>query len=315
MRKMGVVKTEIFDTKAEAKNWAALTEAQILERKLRKEGQNRSFAETLERYRDEVAVDMKSSRWTTNRINFLLENLPFCLKPTNDVSPADLADWRDSRLKINSPSTVNRDFKLLSAIFTIAAREWGWCSQNPCSQVSRPKMPRPRSRIVSDDERELILNALGYRPGMVPGMMIHYLGAAFLLAIETAMRKGEMLSLRWDDVDLQRRIALLRDTKNGEDRHVPLSHAAIVILEPFPHEESRVFPINYGTSDQYFRRMLKRLGINDLHFHDTRHTACTILARKMQAVDLAKITGHKDLNLLLNTYYNPGIDHLVSLLD
>ena len=125
-------------------------------------------------------------------------------------------------------------------------------------------------------------------------------------AIETAMRQGEMLSLRWEHVDLRTRTAHLEDTKNGEARTVPLSSRAAAVLEVLPHSiDGRVFPISAQAVKRAWGRACRRAGIEGLHFHDLRHEATSRLAERLpNLIELAAVTGHKDPRML-KRYYHP----------
>ena len=120
------------------------------------------------------------------------------------------------------------------------------------------------------------------------------------LALETAMRRGELLSLRWEYVDLTRRVAYLPMTKNGDSRSVPLSTGAVKILQSLPRNlDGQVFPIEAQTVAAAFMKAVKRAGVKDFHFHDLRHTAITNLAGKLSnVIELSAVSGHKTLSML-----------------
>ena len=120
------------------------------------------------------------------------------------------------------------------------------------------------------------------------------------------MRQGELLALRWERVDLEARTAYLEDTKNGEARTVPLSSRAVAVLEALPRSANgRVFPITAQAVKLSWGRACKRAGIKGLHFHDLRHEATSRLAEKLpNLIELAAVTGHKDLRML-KRYYHP----------
>jgi integrase len=125
------------------------------------------------------------------------------------------------------------------------------------------------------------------------------------------MRRSELLSLRWEHIDLLRQTALLPDTKNGSSRTVPLSTAAVMLLKSLPRNISgNVFPIKYFTLDAAFKRAVKRAGLENFHFHDLRHTAITAMAEKLpNLIELSAVTGHKSLSML-KRYYHPNVETL-----
>ena len=135
------------------------------------------------------------------------------------------------------------------------------------------------------------------------------------LAIETAMRRGEILKLEWRHVNLEKRTAFLPDTKNGDSRTVPLSSRAVLILRELPKSAGdRVFPISEESFDHGFRRAVKRAGIEDLHFHDLRHEAASRMAGKLTNIlELSAVTGHKDLRIL-KRYYHPKAEEIAAKL-
>lgn len=311
----GIRKTKTFPSKAKANAWITQIEAEILDGASDQPDDFHTLSDALQRYLKEEAPKKKGEKYERVRINNFNKYMTFLGKKLNEVEPSDVAGYRDYRMAMVSPNTVRREMIQLSSVFTVAMREWGWCSSNPCKSVRRPKEPPPRDRVVSDDERGWILDELDYLPGCVPEKIIHYIGAAFCFALETAMRRGEIIKLEWKDVELERRVVTARDTKNGEDRQVPLSRAAVRIIEAFPHREGQVFRVALGSSDTLFRKAVQNAKIEGLVFHDTRRTALSRLSKVFSAVDLAKISGHKDLNILLNTYYKVTVDDLVAQLD
>ncbi|RMG23913.1 MAG: site-specific integrase, partial [Methanobacteriota archaeon] len=134
-----------------------------------------------------------------------------------------------------------------------------------------------------------------------------------LIAIETAMRRGEIASMEWRYVDLRRRVVHLPDTKNGESRDVPLSTRAVEVLQARSKvrnlKDSRVFPLRSDAIGLAFRRICRRAGIEGLRFHDLRHEATTRMAERLHPLELARVTGHRDTKMLLR-YYNPRAEDL-----
>ncbi|HIJ26054.1 MAG TPA: site-specific integrase [Gammaproteobacteria bacterium] len=321
VEKNGVRVSMSFKVKVAALDWVRVTEQRIIDN-LPGNKSHATMAEALDRYRLEEAPKKRGEKWEITRINGLLKRLNFLGRRLSEVQPSDIAEYRDERLQSVSPATVKREMIQLSSIFGVAIREWGWCSENPMQKVRRPKNSPPRSRTINKDELDLILQQLKYRPGDTPTKSIHYIGAALCFALETALRKGEILQLESKDINLERRfVNVLHDpdqerfTKTEESRLVPLTQQALLIVAPLLKESGKVFEVNLGSSDTLFRKAVKRCNIQNLHFHDSRRTALSKLAKIFSAVDLAKISGHKDLNLLLNTYYKVEVDDLVAQLD
>ena len=164
--------------------------------------------------------------------------------------------------------------------------------------------------MLTDEEIARLLQAL--EP---VGRRSHWTKFAVQLALATAMRRGELLLLRWEHVDLQAKTAFLSDTKNGDSRTVPLSSAAIKVLTELPrHISGVVFPVRFFTLDAAFKRGLRRAGLADVRFHDLRRTAITRMAEKLpNVIELAAVSGHKSL-MVLKRYYRPTAAQLAKKL-
>lgn len=313
VRRGSVSRSASFRTKAEAVAWAAKVEAEAI---AGKHGQipNVPFSTLLQKAIDELAPSKRSSDKEVMRIKRFLP-LPLAKVALPELGPEHFAQWRDKRLQEVSVGTVLREWGCLSAICTVAVKEWRWLTSNPMSQVKRPQEPKARTRRVSDDEIMRLMMALGYNYEAAPRTATARVGAAFLFAIETAMRAGEICALQWDLVDFERRVAHLPMTKNGFPRDVPLSKEAVRILDQLPREGGACFQLKPANLDALFRKAKARALIEELHFHDSRREALTRLAAKVDVMTLAKISGHRDLRILQNTYYAPDMADIVGKLD
>ena len=267
---------------------------------------DKTVAEALERYRDEVSPTKRGHKWEYIRLNAFLKNITWVDEPIASVTVPMIAKWRDDRLKDVSAPSVRREMGMLSSVFEIARREWQWIKTNPCRDVNRPPSNPHRTRRVSEDEIERICFALGYDATQPAESKAAETAVAFLLALETAMRLGEILGLRRQDVDLRRRVASLPRTKNGHARDVPLSGKSLELLRQLRSEDDRLFSVSPQSCDALFRKYVKRSGVENLHFHDARKEATARLAKKLDVMDLAKVTGHRDLRMLLDCYYHPS---------
>jgi integrase len=206
-----------------------------------------------------------------------------------------------------------RELKLLTHACNIAVKEWKWLHENPIKEITRPKEAPPRDRRISQEEIEKVLFACGYDYNETPETAISRVGAAFLFGIETAMRAGEIAALTWNLVDMTKQTARLLDTKNRTPRTVPLSTEAIRILKQLPAGDGRVFNLSSVQISSLFMKAKIRTGIEDLHFHDTRHEAITRLAKKLDVLALARMVGHRDLKMLM-VYYNETAEELAKKL-
>lgn len=307
--KNGKRQAKSFDSKAEAKDWAAVTEAEITQNTAEK-FESGPFRKLIDRYARTVSIHKKSARWEIIRLEKMMR-YPIADIPMKDLSPRHFAEWRDKRLEEVSGSSVNREMQTLSHALNTAVNEWEWLPKNPMQGVRRPKKNKPRDRRISQDEIDLLIYVSGYKkdkpPQKVQELVIH----TFLFALETAMRAGEILGLEWKDVDLERRVATLQDTKNGDKREVPLSTEAIRLLKMLP---DTVFGLKSSQLDSVFRKMRKQAMIDDLHFHDTRHEAITRLASKLDVLALARMVGHRNI-AMLQVYYNESAEDLAKRLD
>lgn len=304
----GVRESASFSTKAEAVAWAAERETQI--RRDISEGINtkKTVGDAFDRYGREVSIHKKKPKWEQVRLATLGEELIGRVKLRDfnitAVTADTLGKWRDKRINIDkvAGSTVNRDLSLLSHVFSTARREWKWISSSPTTDVRRPKNPAPRDRLISEDEIDRITLASGFCEE-VARQKKQQVGIAFLFAIETAMRAGEICGLKPGDINGN--VAKLHDTKNGKRRDVPLSSRAVELLGylPTPEEGKTLFDLTSSTLDANFRKMKTAADIDGLNFHDTRHEAITRLAKKLNVLELARMVGHTDLKML-QIYYN-----------
>jgi integrase len=297
--------TKSFLNRQDADKWARLTESE-LERGLYicpAEAQRTTLADALDRYKREVSIHKKShgvekyyiQHWERSKL------APLALSA---IRGSDVAQYRDKRLKAGlSTSSVKHELALLSHLFSVASREWGMESLgNPVKAIRQPAMARGRERRVSDAEIDALCQFVNSD-----------LAACVRLALHTAMRRGELLRLRWADIDFTKAVAVLHDTKNGDRRVVPLSSVAMGLLlglvrridgGVFGLTDSRVshglkaavgkarkaYEAEGGTDERF---------LVDLHFHDLRHEAASRLVEKgLYPLEVMAITGHRDTKML-----------------
>lgn len=302
----GIRKSKVFDSKQSAKDWAARQEYLIV---------NESdavssviFGEVLNRYANEVSPKKRGERWEILRLRRFRQD-SFASLPVASLKPQHFATWRDARLREVAPGTVNREMTLLSGVLTVARKEWGLISDNPISDVRKPTKPPPRDRIVTDAELDLLAISAGHDLSATTARAFH----AFLFAIETAMRAGEIVGLTRDRVDIEKRFCSLPMTKNGTARDVPLSTEAVRLIKALPAADP-VFNITSRQLDVLWRKLRDRAGVKNLTFHDSRHVAITRLAQKIEVLDLARMVGHRNISELMN-YYNASASDIAKRLD
>jgi integrase len=208
------------------------------------------------------------------------------------LKTSDFEGYRDRRLKEVVPGTVKRELNLLHAVIE-NVRKGLALQENPISDVKRPRVSDRRDTRFQADEEERLMEALTRcrNPWVVP---------AVILAIETAMRRGELLSLMWSDVDLLERTARLHDTKNGEARDVPLSPRAIEVLKGLPRSlDGRVLATSAEALKNAFERARRKANLEHYNFHDLRHEATSrLFERGWNVMEVAAVTGHKDIQSL-----------------
>lgn len=315
----GIRTSETFSTKAEAVAWAAQVESDI--RKGAKVGivPNKTVEDAFNRYLEEVSSSKPGNKWEITRLRtiqkFRVGKVALSEMKLSDLTPETFGGWRDYRLNKDkvTGSTVNREIKLLSHVFTVCSTEWRWMAENPLKSVRRPRENSPRDVLYDDDQILRITSALGFNEERV-STLSGCLAVSFLFAIETGMRQGEILKLTKDDIS--GRVATLSKTKNGDSRFVPLSKRALELLTflPEPEEGGTLFHVSSHSAGTLFRRAKIRCGLKDYTFHDTRHLAVTRLAKKFDVLELARVVGHRNINQL-RTYYNAKAEDLANKLD
>jgi integrase len=311
----GVRVSRVFDTKAKASAWAGEVEAAILngtyrDPKAPPTAAQSTVGDLFERFMRDVSPKRHKPKWETNRITWFIREFPkLAAVPLLEVTPKHFADWRDERLEFVEGSTVTRDMGFFSVIFTTARDEWQLIAASPLTKVRRPKSPEGRDRRITPDEEEKILIALGYEPAETPQTISARVAAVWLFAIETGARAGEIVGLTWDRVFLSQKKVHFDKTKMGRARDVPLSPRAIELIRQVAplrektEKQDSVFKVTSSQVDSLYRKARDRCEIENLHFHDTRHEACTRLAKRLPLLDLARMLGIKDLKILM-VYYN-----------
>ncbi|MEZ5691148.1 MAG: site-specific integrase [Rickettsiales bacterium] len=314
VRSKGFYKSQTFESKIEAQGWALEVEAGL--GKFGKVVKGKTFGDALRRYADKISPAKKGARWEAVRLKKLEKDFLSEISLVN-ISASDFRKWIEKRSGEVSPSTVNRELNLISSVLKECRARWRWMEHNPLADVKRPKDPPPRDRRWSQKDIERILLALEYEEDLEIKTTRQQIAVAVLLALETAMRRGEIWGLRWDNVHLKERYIHLPETKNGTKRNVPLSSRAVVLIEKMQsvkNNTGKVFTCSETSTETIFRRMLNLAGLKDLRFHDLRHEAITRLAKKLDVLDLARMVGHRDPRSLM-IYYNATASEIAGLLD
>jgi len=310
---LGVRDSRVFTTRREAVQWAALREEEIRHAATAPLGEQYTLRQALRRYASEVSPAKRGERWEQIRLAaFERDNLPLDT-PIGQVTAQHVADFRDARGASVGHGTVLRELTLLSSVFQTAQREWGWVDANPCRAIRKPPAPRHRERVIAWWEVRRMLRAMGYqRTGKVSSMG-QAVALCMLLALRTGMRAGELCGLTWDCV-FERHVHLPR-TKNGKPRDVPLSaRARRLVARLREWDDVLVLGLKAASLDALFRKYRARAGLSGFTFHDTRHTAATMLSKKVDVLTLCKIFGWSQTTQAL-TYYNPKAAAIAAMLD
>ncbi len=317
--------SRVFPDARKAAAWAAAQEHQLREGDFRdtRKAHRLLIRDLIDGYTSAIASRLRSADTTALRLARFRRDLGAYTLET--LTRARIAEWRDARLAEGAAAaTVTRELGILSSVISYARKDLGVEVENAAGLVRRPPATRGRDRRLESGEEQRLLEALGDRAGDVQGTKRSgayrvgtrnpWMQPLVRFAVETAMRQGELLTLRWDNVDLEARTAYLENTKNGDPRTVPLSSRAVAVLEALPRSPAaRVFPLTAQAVKLAWSRACKRAGIENLHFHDLRHEATSRLAEKLNLLELAAVTGHKDLRML-KRYYHPRASDLAKKL-
>ncbi len=303
------VETATFDRKTDAKQWAQQTESSMREGRYFKtsEAKKHTVAKLVDRYIENVIpTKPKNAKTTTAQLLWWKEQIGHCL--LSDLSPALIAEQRDFLLKgttpkgnTRSPSTVVRYLAALSHALTTAVKEWGWLDDSPMRKVTKPREPRGRIRFLSNCEREALLQACQESTNA-------YLYPVVVLALSTGMRQGEIMNLRYEDIDIFKSRLTLHETKNGERRSIPLRGLALQLLQKliakekqhigllFPSKEDKSKPMDLRFP---WEQALKKASITNFRFHDCRHSCASyLLMNGASLAEIAEVLGHKTLSMV-----------------
>lgn len=310
----GKRKSKTCSTKTEAILWGAEEEKKL---ELMAKGMQPEtlFSDVIKRYLNEVTPTKRGEKHEFNRLTRFLRH-PITDKYISDVTRQDLELWIKERLETVKGESVRRELSTIGHIFKVAVERWGYIQNSPMTGLQQPQASKPRTQRFTQEDIDEIVKISGYNESLKTAKA--RTGAAMLFAVETAMRAGEICNLTWNNVNLEKRTAFLPITKNGSSRTVPLTKAAVNVLERLRDEIEQgdtCFQVKSNILDATFRKLKKTANREYLHFHDTRREALTRLAKKVDVMTLAKISGHKDIRILQNVYYAPNMEEVAELLD
>lgn len=322
-RKGFPVESKTFESKRDAEAWAASVEARMGVSKFDelqlKQSRTTTVKSLFDRYIKEVAPN-KKGRNEVGTLNRIVRDAKFMPLLLDRLRSDDIRDWRDERANEVAHASVHREMNTISAVFTHAIKEWGVpLEANPCHSVSRFKnADKRREKRWTQADIDAFLKAAGWAADKKPKVGRDYVGWALLLALETAMREGDICFPKVADFHEAERYLHLADTKNGDARNVPLSKKAIGYLKTLcegKKPEDKIVPLVANTLCEYALDVRRKCGLEHLHFHDTRHTAATAMSKKLSNVlELSAQTGHRSLKSL-QRYYHPTAADIASKLD
>ncbi|SEF31311.1 hypothetical protein ABL840_09295 [Variovorax sp. NFACC27] len=298
----GVRKSAVWDTEREARRWADQVEKEIDAGLLL----GRTFGQAVEHYLKTVSKAKADPAWEKRRFDAFLSHFGPDT-PLDSITTERLGRWRDWRMTGDDDhppvtgATVLREINLLRNLFSLARDEWKWIASSPFTGLRMPEDNDPRTQVWRWQQIKRVLRA--GRDGKTLEVI-----KAFRIALHTSLRLKEVLEGRYD---ARRRVMVLGGTETG----TRTKGAGTKVVEvPIPRRAAKLLPekftVGANEASALFSRLTEQLLIRDLTFHDTRATALTLLARRMDVMTLARISRHKDLNLLLRTYYRESVEDI-----
>jgi integrase len=334
--------SKTFPNKKEAQQWAQSVEAAIRENRHfpHARAARTTFAELVERYFSSSLDGLTETERAARRQQLTWWVKQFVGRTLSEITTDRVAEARDAlasetytrgkerttkagervppKERKRSGATVNRYLAALSHLFTIAIRDWRLLDKNPVRDISKKKESRGRTRFLTDEERAELLKACAasaWKP----------LETVVLLALSTGARRGEIINLKWTDVDLKAQRALVRDSKNGDPRQLPLVGRSLELLRTMKLQNSARseyvfpqpsgFPAPYENFDTHWYAALDSAGIGDLRFHDLRHTTASYLAQQgASLLEIADTLGHRTM-AMVKRYSHLAQSHKVTAIE
>jgi len=285
--------TRSFKKKPDAIAWARQTEAEIDRRGLhpsRSSLEQITVSDLLQRYSDEIVVHKRGAEAEQSLIDFL-KGRKIADYSLANATPGVFRKFRDDRLKEVSGSTVRRQLAVLQHAFNVAIKEWGYYT-NPVASISKPPAGKPRHRRLGDGELDSLIQGCHKSH-------VWWRSPIVQLAIETGMRRGEIINTRWQDIDPEAKTLHIPETKNGHPRTIPLTPKALSIVKELPKAGDHLFPATVNALKLAWGRLKRRVSLDDLRFHDLRHEAVSrFFEMGLSMPEVALISGHRDPRML-----------------
>ena len=290
--------SKTFDSKGDASKWARQVEIKIEKEQFEdfRDSAHLTLAHLITRYRDEITPNKKGARSEVYKLNFLIRQ-PIARSKVLRLSTRMIIEFKNELRRSRAPATVNKYIHYLYTIWETARLNWGILlpPNNPSALVKKEKIMTKIDRILTDQEYKNLLSACKQSN-------LQQLSDIVEFAYLTAMRFGEITKLQVKDIDFEKSLARLHDTKNGESRDIPMVQRALDICDKYRFKEkvlqfqtSQVlFPIHRDKFRHYFEQACKRANIKNFRFHDLR--ACSITNLFKDGWDIssvAVVSGHK----------------------
>jgi len=250
-------------------------------------GEKKTFEEMMDRYRAEY-LPLKSH---PKKYESLVKNL-LCFfgdYGISEITPSLISQYKTHRRHVKV--ALNRELSLLKVVFNLAIKEWQWVKENPTSMVKLEQEPPGRVRYLSDEEFDRLLNECP-----------DWLKPIVIVARHTGLRKENILSLTWSQVDLFRGLITIEHTKNDERLCIPLNETLMNLFKQLsrvrhirsPYVFCKPDGSRYHNSLNGFWRAVKKAGITDFKFHDLRHCFASALVQKgVDLYEVQRLLGHK----------------------
>ncbi len=296
IRRQGMLPvSRTFSLREDARKWARQIESEADRRGLiadQRQLKRLTVAKLIERYRDEVVPAKRGRDIETIILNALLRHR-LARHLLSDLCSAMFSGYREERLQSVKPVALRRELGILHNMFEVARQDWGIpLTANPLNGFSKGLSGQARTRRVANLEAAMLSSEADRCRNRLIKPLVD-------LAMLTGMRRGELLRAQWADIDPQKRILHVPMTKNGHPRTMPLSSAALKIIDALPRNNDRLFPLSANAVRLAWGRLAKRAGVVDLHFHDLRHEAISRFFEKGLSVpEVALISGHRDVRML-----------------
>lgn len=302
-----------FSRLTDARDWAQQTETAMKQRRFFKtaEAKRHTVADMIDRYLETLSREKpKRFKDVKSMLDWWRSELGYCILA--DLTTAQITEkidalsrrtkaGRNGKEKTITPSRVNRYISAFSHACTVAYNEWEWLEQHPMKRIKKKKEPRGRVRFLDDKERGQLLDACKQANS-------EYLYVIVVLALSTGARRSELTNLKWKDIDLNRRVIMLHETKNDDRRVLPLSGHALELIQSLSSQRdvaseyvfaSHKNPLQPWDMQSAWKFAVKRAGLKDFRFHDLRHSAASYLAMNGASLaEIAEVLGHKTLQMV-----------------